>query len=50
MLTSQNNQKLADVKKTEDNYQEMVMMNQKLNRHEKWIQQLAAKLEIKLEY
>ena len=37
-------------KKANDYYQEMVMMNQKLNRHEKWIQQLAAKLEIKLEY
>lgn len=37
-------------KKANDFYQEMVMMNQKLNRHEKWIQQLAAKLEIKLEY
>jgi len=37
-------------KKANDYYQEMVMMNQKLNRHEKWIQQLANKLEIKLEY
>jgi uncharacterized protein YlxW (UPF0749 family) len=37
-------------KKANDYYQEMVMMNQKLNRHEKWIQQLAEKLEIKLEY
>ena len=37
-------------KKANDYYQEMVMMNQKLNRHERWIQQLAQKLEIKLEY
>lgn len=37
-------------KKANDFYQEMVMMNQKLNRHEKWIQQLATKLDIKLEY
>jgi len=37
-------------KKANDYYQEMVMMNQKLNRHEKWIQQLANKLDIKLEY
>jgi len=37
-------------KKANDYYQEMVMMNQKLNRHEKWIQQLASKLDIKLEY
>jgi DNA repair ATPase RecN len=37
-------------KKVDDYYQEMVAMNSKLNRHEKWIQQIADKLEIKLEY
>ena len=37
-------------KKANDYYQEMVMMNQKLNRHEKWILQIADKLNIKLEY
>jgi hypothetical protein len=37
-------------KKVDDYYQEVVSMNSKLNRHEKWIQQLANKLDIKLEY
>jgi hypothetical protein len=50
MLTQEDIQKLNDAKKANDYYQEMVMMNQKLNRHERWIQQLAEKLEIKLEY
>jgi len=31
-------------------FQEMVMMNQKLNRHEKWFHLIADKLDIKLEY
>lgn len=50
MLNQKEIKKLADAKKIEDDYQEMVMMNQKLKRHEKWIQQIADKLEIKLEY
>lgn len=31
-------------------FQEMVMLTKKVDRHEKWIQQIAAKLGIKLEY
>lgn len=46
LLTSVDNY----AKKANDYYQEMVMMNQKLNRHEKWILQIADKLNIKLEY
>jgi hypothetical protein len=37
-------------KKANDYYEEMVMMNQKLNRHEKWFHMIADKLDIKLEY
>jgi hypothetical protein len=37
-------------KKANDYFQEMVMMNQKLNRHEKWFHMIADKLDIKLEY
>lgn len=31
-------------------FQEMVMLTHKVDRHEKWLQQLAQKLDIKLEY
>lgn len=31
-------------------HQEMKMLSQKVDRHEKWIQQLAKKLGVKLEY
>ena len=31
-------------------FQEMVMMSHKMERHEKWIKQLADKLGVKLEY
>ena len=37
-------------KKSDTYFQEMVMMNQKLNRHEKWFHMIADKLDIKLEY
>ncbi|MCX6739927.1 MAG: hypothetical protein NTZ49_01715 [Candidatus Parcubacteria bacterium] len=37
-------------KKADTYFQEMVMMNQKLNRHEKWFHMIADKLDIKLEY
>jgi len=38
------------VKSTQDLHQEYVIMIAKVDRHEKWIQQLADKLGIKLEY
>ena len=31
-------------------FQEMIALSHKVDRHEKWIQQIAAKLGIKLEY
>lgn len=37
-------------KKADAYFQEMVMMNQSMHRHEKWIMQLAEKLGVKLEY
>jgi hypothetical protein len=37
-------------KKADTFFQEMVMLAHKVDRHEKWIQQIAAKLGIKLEY
>ncbi|HDQ23066.1 MAG TPA: hypothetical protein ENN28_03815 [Candidatus Uhrbacteria bacterium] len=37
-------------KKVDDYFQETVSTTRALKRHEKWIQQLAAKLDIKLEY
>ncbi len=40
----------AYAKKANDYFQEMVMFSRKLERHEKWLQQLAQKLEVKLEY
>lgn len=37
-------------KKADAYYQEMMMHSQKMDRHEKWLQQIAAKLDLKLEY
>ena len=37
-------------KKADEYFQEMVMLSHKVNRHEKWLLQLAEKLGIKLEY
>ena len=37
-------------KKADDYFQEMVMLAHKVDRHEKWIQQIADKLNVKLEY
>ena len=37
-------------KKTDNYFQEVAALNSKVNRHEKWIQSLASKLEINLEY
>ena len=37
-------------KKADTYFQEMVMLSLKVNRNEKWIQQLADKLGVKLEY
>ena len=36
--------------KTEKWYQEMKMLSHKVDRHEKWINQIARKLGVKLEY
>lgn len=40
----------AYAKKADTYFQEMVMLSHKVDRHEKWIQQLAEKLGLKLEY
>ena len=40
----------AYAKKADTFFQEMVMLTHKVDRHEKWIQQIAEKLGIKLEY
>ncbi len=40
----------AYAKKADAYFQEMVMLSHKIERHEKWFQQIADKLEIKLEY
>jgi flagellar motor switch protein FliG len=40
----------AYAKKADAYFQEMVMLAHKVDRHEKWIQQIAEKLGIKLEY
>ncbi|MBI2644159.1 MAG: hypothetical protein HYW95_01465 [Candidatus Wildermuthbacteria bacterium] len=40
----------AYAKQADTYFQEMVMLSHKVDRHEKWIQQLAEKLGIKLEY
>jgi len=37
-------------KKADDYFKEMVALSHKIERHEKWIQQIAEKLGIKLEY
>ena len=37
-------------KKADAYFQEMVMLSHKVDRHEKWIKQMADKLGIKLEY
>jgi len=37
-------------KKADTYFQEMVMLAHKVDRHEKWIQQIAEKLRVKLEY
>lgn len=40
----------AYAKKADTYFQEMVMLSHKVDRHEKWIQQLAEKLGVRLEY
>jgi len=40
----------AYAKKADAYFQEMVMLSHKVDRHEKWIKQLADKLGLKLEY
>ncbi|MDP2926910.1 MAG: hypothetical protein Q8N65_02110 [bacterium] len=40
----------AYAKKADTYFQEMVMLSRKVDRHEKWLLQLAEKLGIKLEY
>ena len=40
----------AYMKQGEDYRQEMLMLSNKINRHEKWILQLAEKLQMRLEY
>ena len=40
----------AYAKKADAYFQEMVMLSHKVDRHEKWIKQLAEKLGVKLEY
>jgi len=37
-------------KKADTYFQEMVMLSHKVDRHEKWIQQLADKIGLKLNY
>ncbi|KPJ54989.1 hypothetical protein AMJ47_02940 [Parcubacteria bacterium DG_72] len=37
-------------KKADGYFQEMLMLSNKINRHEKWLLQIAEKLGIKLEY
>jgi len=40
----------AYAQKADGYFQEMVMLSSKIDRHEKWFQQVADKLGIKLEY
>ncbi|PIS34938.1 MAG: hypothetical protein COT37_00010 [Parcubacteria group bacterium CG08_land_8_20_14_0_20_43_9] len=40
----------AYAKKADTYFQEMVMLGHKVDRHEKWIQLIADKLDLKLEY
>ncbi len=37
-------------KKSDTYFQEMVMLSHKVDRHEKWFQQIAEKVGVKLEY
>jgi uncharacterized coiled-coil DUF342 family protein len=37
-------------KKADTYFQEMLMLAHKVDRHERWLQQIAAKLDIKLNY
>ena len=53
MLEDKDIQKLKEelrTKKADTYFQEMVMLSHKVDRNEKWIQQLSNKLGIKLEY
>lgn len=40
----------AYAKKADTYFQEMVMLSHKIDRHEKWIQQIAGKLGVELTY
>jgi uncharacterized coiled-coil DUF342 family protein len=40
----------AYAKRADDYFQEMVMLSHKVDRHEKWIQKIAEKLDLKLDY
>ncbi|MBU1045981.1 hypothetical protein KJ616_02565 [Patescibacteria group bacterium] len=40
----------AYAKRADDYFQKMVMLAHKIDRHEKWIQQIAGKLDLKLDY
>ena len=40
----------AYAKKADTYFQEMLMLANKIDRHEKWLQQIAEKIGIKLEY
>lgn len=40
----------AYAKRADTYFQEMVALSHKVDRHEKWIQEIAAKIGIKLEY
>jgi len=40
----------AYAKKADTYFQEMAMLTLKVNRHEKWLEKLAAKLDIKLDF
>lgn len=37
-------------KKADTYYQEMMMLSIKVDRHEKWLQQIASRLDLKLDY
>lgn len=39
-----------NAKKADSYFQEMVMLSHKIERHERWMHQLAEKLGVKLEY
>ena len=40
----------AYAKKADKFFEELLMLSHKVDRHEKWLQQIATKLDIKLEY